>query len=180
VVRTSQNGRLESVARPHRRRDAAGSSVPALAPTSPASSSARSTNEFGGCRDEGHVAASEALRGWFQKRFSSSKFGPRGPSALRGEGATVFRWLKKGPPPPSGPDFSHVDSLAKARELLSQGKLEKLHLMPLEFGGEDIPQNVVYVPVGMADVKAGIDRDVIGRLAAEGKITSEARWSSRN
>jgi len=83
-------------------------------------------------------------------------------------------WFKKRSAPQSGPDFSHVDSLAKASELLGQGKLEKLHLMPPEFGGEDIPQNVVYVPVGIAAVKAGIDRDVIGPLVAEGKVTKYA------
>ena len=43
--------------------------------------------------------------------------------------------------------------------------------MPLEFGGEDIPVNTLYVPVGLADVKAGIDNNIIGPLAAEGKIT---------
>lgn len=84
----------------------------------------------------------------------------------------MIRWFKKEPPPPSGPDFSHVDSVAKARELFGRGELEQLFLLPLEFGGEDLPPNVVYVPVGIAAVKSGIDRDVIGPLVADGKITS--------
>ena len=84
----------------------------------------------------------------------------------------MIRWFKKEPPPPSGPDFSHVDSVAKARELFGRGQLEQLFLLPLEFGGEDVPPNVVYVPAGIAAVKSGIDRDVIGPLVAEGKITS--------
>ncbi len=72
---------------------------------------------------------------------------------------------------PPGPDFSNVDSQAKAVELFEQGVLEKLFLIPLEFGGSDNPHNTLYVPVGVADVKAGIDNNVIGPLAAEGRIT---------
>jgi hypothetical protein len=44
--------------------------------------------------------------------------------------------------------------------------------MPLEFGGSDIPPNTLYVPVGIAGIKAGIDDDVIGPLVEEGKVTS--------
>src|SRR5262249_13993911 len=74
--------------------------------------------------------------------------------------------------PPSGPDFSGIDSQSKAEELFRRGDLEKLFLMPLEFGGQDIPLNPLYVPVGSAGVKADIDNNVIGPLAAEGKITN--------
>lgn len=74
----------------------------------------------------------------------------------------------------SGPDYSYVDSLAKARELCALGQLEKLLLMPPEFGGEDIPQNVTYVPLGFAAMKAGIDQNVVGPLAAQGKVTRYA------
>ncbi|MBX3401203.1 MAG: hypothetical protein KF873_20920 [Gemmataceae bacterium] len=72
---------------------------------------------------------------------------------------------------PNGPDFSNIDSRAKAEELFRRGDLEKVFLMPLEFGGEDIPQNTLYVPVGMANVKADIDNNIIGPMAAAGKIT---------
>jgi hypothetical protein len=43
--------------------------------------------------------------------------------------------------------------------------------MPLKFGGQDIPVNTLYVPLGIADIKAEIDNNVIGPLVAEGKIT---------
>ncbi len=82
----------------------------------------------------------------------------------------MFGWTKKKPPPPNGPDFSDIDS-RKAEALFRRGDLKKLFLMPLEFGGEDIPVNFLYVPVWVADIKAGIDNNVIGPLAAEGKIT---------
>jgi hypothetical protein len=69
-----------------------------------------------------------------------------------------------------GPDFSRIDSQAKAEELFRRGDLEKLFLMPPEFGGEDVAENVLFVPVGVAGIKAGIDQNVIGPLVAEGKV----------
>ncbi len=83
----------------------------------------------------------------------------------------MFGWFKKKPPQPNGPDFSAIDSPARAEELFRRGDLEKLFLRPLEFGGSDHPLNTLYVPVGVAAIKAGIDSNVIGPLAAEGKIT---------
>lgn len=43
--------------------------------------------------------------------------------------------------------------------------------MPLEFGGIDDPLNVVFVPVGIAAVKAGIDQNVIAPLVEEGRVS---------
>jgi hypothetical protein len=73
-----------------------------------------------------------------------------------------------------GPDFSQVTSLAKAEALARDGRLQKLLLLPLEFGGQDIPQNVVYVPLGMADIKHGIDNNVVRPLVADGTVTRYA------
>ena len=84
----------------------------------------------------------------------------------------MLGWFKKKAPPTNGPDFSAIDSLARAEELFRRGELEKLFLMPLEFGGEDIPPNTVYVPVGVAAIKHGIDNNVIAPLVQEGKVTS--------
>jgi hypothetical protein len=81
----------------------------------------------------------------------------------------MFDWLKK-KTQPIGPDFSPIDSQAKAEELFRRGDLEKLLLMPPEFGGEDVEDNVLFVPVGVAGIKAGIDQNVIGPLVAEGKV----------
>lgn len=78
---------------------------------------------------------------------------------------------KKKPPPASGPDFSQVDSQDKAIALFRQGKLEKLFLMPLEFGGEDNEVNVLYVPLGINDVKNGIDLNVIRPLIEAEKVS---------
>jgi len=83
----------------------------------------------------------------------------------------MFGWYKKKSPPPNGPDFSAIDSQAKAEACFRRGELEKLFLMPLQFGGRDIPVNILYVPIGVAAIKSGIDENVIGPLAAEGKLT---------
>ena len=44
------------------------------------------------------------------------------------------------------PDFADYQTLPSVRALAGEGKLVKLLLFPAEFGGEDVPANVVYVP----------------------------------
>lgn len=83
----------------------------------------------------------------------------------------MFGWFKKKQPEPNSPDFSEIDSQAKAEELFRQGKLEKLYLRPLEFGGEDNVLNTLYVPIGTAAIKANFDNNTIAELAANGKVT---------
>ena len=60
----------------------------------------------------------------------------------------------------AGPDFSDVDSLAKAEQFYRDGRLERLYLFPLDLGGDDIAQNTVYVPVGIGQFKAQLDGTV--------------------
>jgi hypothetical protein len=67
-------------------------------------------------------------------------------------------------------DFSDVDSLVKAEALASAGRLEKLYLFPLALGGKDIPQNIVYVPIVIANTKRKIDEKIRG-LFKEGSVT---------
>jgi hypothetical protein len=83
----------------------------------------------------------------------------------------MFGWFKKKTAPPNGPDFSAIDSQEKAEELFRRGGLEQLFLIPLEFGGADNALNTLYVPVGLAEVKARIDTNIIGPLANDGSIT---------
>jgi hypothetical protein len=74
-----------------------------------------------------------------------------------------------------GPDFSHVTSQASAEELARAGQLEKLLLLPTMFGGQpDLPQNFVYVPIGLAEIKRNIDENIIAPLARQGTITRYA------
>jgi len=83
----------------------------------------------------------------------------------------MFGRSKKKSSRPPGPDFSDVDSLKLAAAMYRKGKLERMHLIPLEFGGPDDENNVVYVPLGLSDVKRGIDVNVIGPLVDAGKVT---------
>jgi hypothetical protein len=87
-------------------------------------------------------------------------------SLLQPEAAPMLDSLQS----PSAPDFSTIDSQAKAEEAFRRGDLEPLWLMPIEFGGADGPMNRLYVPIGIADIKAGIDQNVIGPMAAAGQI----------
>jgi len=76
-------------------------------------------------------------------------------------------WGMEGP----SRDFSSVDSLEKAQALYNQGKLERLFLFPLEFGGQEVPQNILYVPPGIAAIKQQID-NAIASMVKQGLIAS--------
>jgi len=78
-----------------------------------------------------------------------------------------------GEPPARAADFSHVDSREKAEALVGQGQLEKIHLFPLEFGGEDVLANVAYVPMGVGQAKAMADGTIL-KLIQEGQVTQYA------
>lgn len=82
----------------------------------------------------------------------------------------MFNWFKKKEGGGGGPDFSAIDSQAKAEALFKNGELSKLFLMPLEYGGEDFGMNVVYVPASAAEMKTSIDTNVIKPLLEQGKI----------
>jgi hypothetical protein len=72
-----------------------------------------------------------------------------------------------------GPDFSTVDRAA-AEQMYRAGQLEPMYLLPPIFGGADIPENVVFVPVGLAAAKAGFDENVIAPLVREGRVDQYA------
>lgn len=66
-------------------------------------------------------------------------------------------------------DFSHVDSREKAIALVEKGELFKILLFPAEFGGQDIPQNVVFVPAGIPEIKEQITGTLV-RFVQDGLI----------
>lgn len=82
----------------------------------------------------------------------------------------------------SGLDFSDVTSREKAEAMYAQGKLEKVFLFPSEFGGEDIPQNVVFVPPGVSDIKNQLTGTLI-RFVKDGlvnKLTVEPEYKGKS
>ena len=87
----------------------------------------------------------------------------------------MFKWFKKKDNSNSengnGPDFSKIDSNKKAIELFKKGELSELHLMPLEFGGEDSPVNILYVPEYAKVFKLRFDK-MIEELLIDGKNLS--------
>lgn len=69
-----------------------------------------------------------------------------------------------------GPDFSNVDSREKVQALYKEGKLEKAYLFPLELDGHDAEANIVYLPIGLGQMKKQLD-GTVKRFAEEGLIT---------
>src|SRR5882757_10529818 len=67
-------------------------------------------------------------------------------------------------------EFSAIDSLAKTQARFADGALEKLYLLPLEFGGKDVEENAVYVPRGIADAKRQID-GMVGEILRDGSVS---------
>jgi uncharacterized protein DUF6882 len=75
-------------------------------------------------------------------------FGPVLGSLLDGKLKLDF-----GEPQISALDFSDVTSEKAALQLGLEGQLFKMLLFPKDFSGEDIPQNVVYVPCRALDIQ---------------------------
>jgi hypothetical protein len=58
--------------------------------------------------------------------------------------------------PTNAPDFLQVTSREVALKVTSEGNLFKILLFPEEFGGHDVVDNVIYVPVGIHEIKCQI------------------------
>ena len=69
----------------------------------------------------------------------------------------------------AGPDFSHVRNVEQAEAEVAQGRLIRSYLFPLELGGPEDAQNVVYLPSGMEDAWRSVVGS-IGRFAEQGLV----------
>jgi hypothetical protein len=67
------------------------------------------------------------------------------------------------------PDFSTIKSRADAEGLVRDGKLVRVLLFPAELGGEDRPENIVYVPPAARDAQRLIVGTLV-RFAGDGVI----------
>ena len=78
----------------------------------------------------------------------------------------MLNWFKKkdNSNQGNGPDFSAIDSQKKALKLFQKGDLAEVHLMPLEFGGEDSPHNIVFAPEIVKELKQRFDSMIEGLL----------------
>lgn len=80
-------------------------------------------------------------------------------------------WFGKKRDKPAGPDYSNIISLEAAQKLAERGELVPLLLLPEQFGGTGVQENIVYVPSFAAELKNSTDQNVVAPLANEGKIT---------
>jgi hypothetical protein len=83
----------------------------------------------------------------------------------------MFGFFKPGKSEPQPIDFATIKSREKAEALHRAGVLQKLSLLPPEFGGDDRPANTIFVPPGVAKRKADIDQQIIGALIKARKIS---------
>ena len=66
-------------------------------------------------------------------------------------------------------DFSDVSSREQAERLVGEGRLARILLFPAEFGGEDIPPNVTFVPPAVAPIREALI-GTLTRFIEEGLI----------
>jgi len=87
----------------------------------------------------------------------------------------MFKWFKKKEnrttESGNGTDFSRITTKSKAVDLYKKGELVKVHLMALEFGGEDSERNILYVPEFAQTFKHRFDK-MIEELLIDGKKLS--------
>ena len=92
-------------------------------------------------------------------------------------------WFGKKEICPTGPDYSSIDTMDKAQDAAKSGELVPLLLLPLEFGGSPIPENIIYVPHFVAEMKHSTDENVIASLAEAGNVTryaAEPKYSGKS
>ena len=86
----------------------------------------------------------------------------------------MFDWLKQKAAAPAapktGPDFRHVDTREKAQALYKRGELEEIPLLPMMFGGQDVPANMVYVPAFAAALAMRLATSTIAGLMQRGRV----------
>ena len=83
----------------------------------------------------------------------------------------MFSWFRnRQAGPPADADYSRIDSRERAEQASRRGDLHKLLLFPPEFGGEDIFENVAYLPPLAAEAKWSIDANLVRSLAERQRV----------
>ena len=67
--------------------------------------------------------------------------------------------------------FAAIDSLGKAHLMVDKGMLEALYLKPIRFGGDEIPDNRVYVPIGIGKIKEKHDLEIEKLMETQTDLT---------
>jgi hypothetical protein len=66
-------------------------------------------------------------------------------------------------------DYSAIDTLEKAELAVEAGELIAMLMVSEDFGGSRRPENILYVPPSIADVKERIDWEEIRPIILSGK-----------
>ena len=72
----------------------------------------------------------------------------------------IFKKKQEIPTTETVADYSTIDSNEKAHNLFAKKELVKLYLMPLEFGGQDMAMNILFVPASANNKKISFDAKI--------------------
>lgn len=72
----------------------------------------------------------------------------------------IFKKKQENPITETVADYSTIDSNEKAHNLFAKKELVKLYLMPLEFGGQDMAMNTLFVPASANNKKVSFDAKI--------------------
>lgn len=67
--------------------------------------------------------------------------------------------------------FAAIDSLGKAHLMVDKGMLEPIYLKPVRFGGAELPDNRVYVPIGIGGIKEKHDLEIAKLMETREDLT---------
>ena len=61
-------------------------------------------------------------------------------------------------------DFSSITSLKAAEDACRDGHLTRALLFPAELGGQDLPENVVYIPAHVSEIKTNATVELLSAV----------------
>ena len=101
---------------------------------------------------------------WFKKKKDSKKINePKKSDEISNQKPDIDQH--------NGPDYSKIDNNQKAVDLFNTGQLVKIYLMPIAFGGMEMPMNTLFVPEFVQEFKKRFD-NTIEELLIQGKKIS--------
>ena len=73
--------------------------------------------------------------------------------------------------------FAAIDSLGKAHLMVDKGMLEPIFLKEVRFGGNETPENRVYVPIGIAKIKKHHDDEIEKLIEERNEARANKNWA---
>ncbi len=66
-------------------------------------------------------------------------------------------------------DYADIDNKEKLEGLVEEGLLKPVHILPISMGGNDIPENITYLPEATVELKKKYEM-LLEDLIADGKM----------